>query len=205
MTSKQSLKLVSISAKNLRKKGNGKYTKRKSRRLLVNKNGNADKIEGIVKKIAKKTRKVSKIPLQYNSVIKMKKKEKPADTSFTYPRGILKGKKHFIPRKNVIRNIKTAKKKRNINITINNDTFKEVKLKKEKGTIKEIIKPKKSQKTTAKRKTYQVNVENIINPKIKGSFTPIKMNNFDEEKLSNFMKAVTYDGVLGIRVIKDAF
>lgn len=203
MTSNPSLKLVSISAKNLKK---GKT--RKQRQLLVNKNGKSDKIIGLVKKIAKKTRKVSKIPLQYNSIIKMKKKETPvektSDNSFTYPRGILKGSTHFVPRKKVISNIKTAKKKRNLNITISNDTFETIKLNKTKGTVNKIIKQKTKQKTL-KHKPYQVNVENIVTSKLKGSFKPIKLNKFDEDKLSKFMKAVTYDGVLGIRVIKDAF
>jgi hypothetical protein len=163
-----------------------------------------------IKKIARKTRKNS-IPLKYDAIIKLNKPDKSKspkrkETSFTYPRGILRGHSNFVPRKKVSHNIKTFKKRKQFNMlpadqyNQNNAVAKDEIV----CTVKPIIKTKSGRKhsKTAKNKRYTLSLQE---PKKhnKRNFTPIITKSFDANEIQKLMDAITYDGVLEMRIQKE--
>jgi hypothetical protein len=205
------IKRVTISHSALKtRKRRRKHKTSKSQEKDVNKMiDNAIQSNAIksIKKIGKKTRK-NPIHLRYDSIIKLNKNKeetgKTKETSFTYPRGILQGAKNFVPRKKVHHNIRTAKKRKHFNM-LPADEYKPRK-RGETGevvsTVKPIIQKKGVKRTkTLKSKKYTLNLQE---PRIKKrKFTPIVTKNFDAGEIEKLMKAITYDGVLELRIKKE--
>ena len=134
---------------------------------------------------------------------------KTKETSFTYPRGILKGRGNFVPRKVVSNNIKTAKRKKKFNM-LNQPEYKEKSNKKNVvPTIIPIIKSKKKKsgrRKTAKTKKYTLkldNEKNEIKPVDSIELRPIISKSFDANGIKKFMDAITYDGVMEMTIKKE--
>lgn len=221
------IKTVVIPKSSLTRKRKRKFPKKDLKReekkfdSLVQK-----EILGNIKKIGRYTRK-KPIHLKYNSIIKLNKKntqptivppiEKTKDTSYTYPRGILKGTNNFVPRRVVSTNIKTAKRKKKFNMLTEEDYEKKSK---QGNTIVSTITPiinskklnkKRRRRKTAKTKRYTLKLnETTSNKNQKGgtpakdlNVTPILSKSFNADGIKKFMDAITYDGVMEMVIKKE--
>jgi hypothetical protein len=211
---KNNIKSVIISHKALKtRKRKRNYNKSKSQEEIISYAIQDNAIRRI-KNLGKKTRK-NAIPLKYDSIIKLNKPKeqkiktvKTKENSLTYPRGILQGGKNFVPRKKVLYNIRTAKKRKSFNM-LSPEKYEEIQNQNQnqnqKGgeviaTVKPIINRKKRTKTV-KNKKFVLDLEE--QPIRKRKFTPIMTKSFDANEIEKLMLAITYDGVMEMRIKKE--